>query len=185
MKIAITGKQIDIGTSLRTHVEEQLNAAVNKYFDDPLNATVSFSKEGAGIKVDISAHPISSVMIQGKGFHDDAYAAFDMANDRIAKQLKRYKKRLTNHKFEAEPVNLSVIEPEKEADDETLPQDESAPVVIAEMQSELPLCTVSGAVMRMDLQDVPALLFRNVAHGGLNMVYRRADGNIGWVDPQA
>ena len=92
---------------------------------------------------------------------------------------------MTNHKFDAETVNFAVIEPEKETEDEMLPQDEAAPVVVAEMQSELPLCTVSGAVMRMDLADVPALMFRNVAHGGLNMVYRRADGNIGWVDPQA
>lgn len=128
---------------------------------------------------------MSSVLIQGSSSNADAYAAFDAANDRIAKQLQRYKKRLTSHKASAETVNFAVIEPEKESEEDSLPQDESAPVVVAEMQSELPLCTVSGAVMRMDLADVPALMFRNIAHGGLNMVYRRADGNIGWVDPQA
>ena len=185
MKIAITGKQIDIGTSLRSYVEEHIENTVQKYFENPLNATVSFSKEGSMIRADISVHPISSVLIQGSASTGDAYAAFDSANDRIGKQLQRYKKRLTNHKFDAETVNFAVIEPEKETEDEMLPQDEAAPVVVAEMQSELPLCTVSGAVMRMDLADVPALMFRNVAHGGLNMVYRRADGNIGWVDPQA
>ena len=185
MKIAITGKQIDIGTSLRSYVDEHIENTVKKYFENPLNATVSFSKEGSMIRADISVHPISSVLVQGSASTGDAYAAFDSANDRIGKQLQRYKKRLTNHKFDAETVNFAVIEPEKEAEDDSLPQDESAPVVVAEMQSELPLCTVSGAVMRMDLADVPALMFRNVAHGGLNMVYRRADGNIGWVDPQA
>ena len=183
MKISITGKQIDIGTSLRSYVEERIESTVKKYFDTPLTASVAFSKEGNLIKADISAHPMSSVLIQGTSA--DAYAAFDAANDRIAKQLQRYKKRLTDHKASAETVNFAVIEPEKESDEESLPQDEAAPVVVAEMQSELPLCTVSGAVMRMDLADVPALMFRNIAHGGLNMVYRRADGNIGWVDPQA
>ena len=185
MKIAITGKQIDIGTSLRSYVEERIESTLKKYFETPLNASVAFSKEGSQIKADISAHPMSSVSIQGSSANADAYAAFDAANDRIAKQLKRYKKRLTSHKSTAETVNFAVIEPEKEVEEDSLPQDEAAPVVVAEMQSELPLCTVSGAVMRMDLADVPALMFRNIAHGGLNMVYRRADGNIGWVDPQA
>ena len=185
MKISITGEQIDIGTSLRSYVEEHADNTVKRFFDSPLNASVAFSKEGNLIKVDMTVHPISGVLVQGSSSNADAYAAFDAANDRIGKQLLRYKKRLTDHKAKAETVNFAVIEPEKDADEETLPQDESAPVVVAEMQTELPLCTVSGAVMRMDLADVPALMFRNVAHGGLNMVYRRADGNIGWVDPQA
>lgn len=184
MNIAITGKQIDIGTSLRSYVEEHIEATVKKYFDNPLDANISFSKVGNLIRADISAHPISGVSIQGSAETGDAYASFDAANDRISKQLLRYKKRLTNHKFDSETVNFAVIEPEKEDEDASLPSDEAAPMVIAEMQSELPLCTVSGAVMRMDLADVPALMFRNVAHGGLNMVYRRSDGNIGWVDPQ-
>lgn len=185
MKISITGKQIDIGSSLRAYVEEHIENTVKKYFETPLNASVAFSKEGNLIKADISAHPMSSVLIQGSASNADAYAAFDEANGRIAKQLQRYKKRLTSHKANSETVNFAVIAPEKETDEDSLPQDEAAPIVVAEMQSELPLCTVSGAVMRMDLADVPALMFRNVAHGGLNMVYRRADGNIGWVDPQA
>lgn len=185
MKISITGKQIDIGTSLRSYVEEHTTNTVKRFFESPLNASVSFSKEGNLIKVDTTVHPMSGVLVQGSSSNPDPYAAFDAANERIARQLVRYKKRLTDHKANAETVNFAVIEPEKETDDEMLPQDEAAPVVVAEMQSELPLCTVSGAVMRMDLADVPALMFRNVAHGGLNMVYRRTDGNIGWVDPQA
>lgn len=184
MKISITGKQIDIGTSLRAYVEEHIENTVKKYFETPLNASISFSKEGNQVKVDISAHPMTSVLIQGSASNPDAYAAFDEAKNRISKQLQRYKKRLISHKANTETVNFAVIEPEREEDD-SLPQDEAAPVVVAEMQSELPLCTVSGAVMRMDLADVPALMFRNIAHGGLNMVYRRVDGNIGWVDPQA
>lgn len=185
MKISITGKQIDIGTSLRSYVEEHTENTVKRFFETPLNASVAFSKEGNLIRVDTTVHAMSGVLVQGSSSNVDAYAAFDAANDRIAKQLQRYKKRLTDHKARAEMVNFAVIEPEKEDTEDSLPQDEAAPVVVAEMQSELPLCTVSGAVMRMDLADVPALMFRNVAHGGLNMVYRRADGNIGWVDPQA
>ncbi|MCQ2914778.1 MAG: ribosome-associated translation inhibitor RaiA [Alphaproteobacteria bacterium] len=183
MEIAITGKQIDIGSSLRSYVEEHIEAAVKKFFENPLSASISFSKVGGGlIRSDISVHPISGVSIQGSAETGDAYASFDGACERISKQMQRYKKRLTNHKFDTEPVNVAVIEPEVAED--SLPSEEAAPVVIAEMQTELPLCTVSGAVMRMDLADVPALMFRNIAHGGLNMVYRRSDGNIGWIDPQ-
>ena len=113
----------------------------------------------------------------------DAYTAFDDAGARITKQLGRYKERLTDYKLNVEPVNLAVIKADAAAE-EVLPAEETAPIIIAELEDEIPTCSVSGAVMRMDLADVPALMFRNSAHGGLNMVYRRADGNIGWVDPK-
>ena len=189
MEISITGKQIDIGTSLRSYVEEHLETAVVRFFEAPLKASVIFSKEGNLIKADISVHAVSDIIVHGDAEHADAYAAFDGACDHITKQLRRYKKRFSDYKSKAkakaEMVNFVVIEPEKETDEDSLPQDEAAPVIVAEMQADLPSCTVSGAVMRMDLAGVPALMFRNAAHGGLNMVYRRADGNIGWVDPQA
>lgn len=190
MEISITGKQIDIGTSLRSYVEEHLENAIVRFFESPLKASVSFSKEGNNlIKADISVHAVSDMIVHGDGEHADAYVAFDTACDHIAKQLRRYKKRFSDYKSKAkakaEMANFVVIEPEKVADEDSLPQDEAAPVIVAEMQADLPSCTVSGAVMRMDLAGVPALMFRNAAHGGLNMVYRRADGNIGWVDPQA
>ena len=106
MKISITGKQIDIGTSLRSYVEEHADNTVKRFFDSPLNASVAFSKEGNLIKVDMTVHPISGVLVQGSSSNADAYAAFDAANDRIGKQLLRYKKRLTDHKAKAERSTL-------------------------------------------------------------------------------
>ena len=189
MEISITGKQIDIGNSLRSYVEEHLESAVVRYFETPLKASVIFSKEGNLIKADISVHAVSDIVVHGEAENADPYAAFDSAAGHISKQLRRYKKRFSDYKSKAkakaEMANYVVFEPEADNDEEALPQDEAAPVIVAEMQADLPSCTVSGAVMRMDLAGVPALMFRNAAHGGLNMVYRRADGNIGWVDPQS
>lgn len=182
MQISITSKQIDLGDSLKGYVDENLSKVVLKYFEKPINVNVSFSREGDFIRADISVHPISGILVQGSAKNPDAYTAFDEANARISKQLSRYKERLTDYSkaSSAEPVNFSVIKNEEE---ETLPED-TTPIIIAEMEKEIPLCTVSGAVMRMDLADAPALMFRNVSHGGLNMVYRRHDGNIGWIDPK-
>lgn len=183
MQISITSKQINLGDSLKAYVEENINKLVFKYFEKPIKASVSFSREGDLIRADISVHPLSGILVQGNAKSSDAYAAFDEAGSRITKQLSRYKERLTDYKINAEPVNISVIKAETSAE-EVLPAEETAPIIIAELEDEIPTCSVSGAVMRMDLADVPALMFRNSAHGGLNMVYRRADGNIGWVDPK-
>lgn len=183
MQISVTGKQINVGDNLRGHVEEKLNGSVKRFFDNPIKAIVSFSKEGSNIKADVSVHPISGLVVQGSGVNPDAYGAFEAANERIYKQLNRYKKRLTDHhKVKTEQVNFSIIEPEG-GEEAELPSEE-APIIVAEIQDEIPLCTVSAAVMRMDLADLPALMFRNIAHGGLNMVYRRNDNNIGWIDPK-
>ncbi|MBO5997709.1 MAG: ribosome-associated translation inhibitor RaiA [Alphaproteobacteria bacterium] len=181
MQITITGKQLHLGDNMQSYAEKNLSAVVEKYFDDAVNASAVFSKEGDLIKSEVSVHPISGALLKGSAKASDAYAAFDQACERIATQLRRYKNRLAEHKNEKfEMVDVSVIE--NEEDEELMTG--TAPVIIAEMQTELPICSVSGAVMRMDLADLPALMFRNSAHGGLNMVYRRPDGNIGWVDPK-
>ncbi|MBE6449473.1 MAG: ribosome-associated translation inhibitor RaiA [Alphaproteobacteria bacterium] len=181
MQITITGKQLHLGDNMQTYAENNLSAVVEKYFDDAVNASALFSKEGDLIKAEVSVHPASGALLKGSAQGSDAYAAFDQACERIATQLRRYKNRLAEHKNEKfEMVDISVIESEDEEELTT----GTAPVIIAEMQTELPICSVSGAVMRMDLADLPALMFRNSAHGGLNMVYRRPDGNIGWVDPK-
>lgn len=183
MQVSVSGKQIDIGANLRAYVEEKLTNIVSKYYNNPIKSTVTFSREGSMIKSDVSVHPISGVVIQGEGESPDAYNAYDESLERINKQLKKYKQRLTDHKgAKAESVRFSVIESESEEVEASASEDET-PIIVADMQTELPLCTVSGAVMRMNLANLPALMFRNTAHGGLNMVYRRNDGNIGWVDP--
>ncbi len=181
MQISITGKQIDIGDSLRTYVEEKISATTTKYFESPLAANISFSKEGSEIRCDISTHPSSGVLVQGSANAGDAYGAFDEANIRINKQLNKYKQRFTeHHNVENEKVSMTIFEAEKEDDEAS----EAASMVIAEMEYYIPTCTVGVAVMRMDLSDQNAMLFRNIKDGQINMVYRRKDGNIGWIDPQ-
>ena len=180
MQITITGKHINLGENMPAYAEETLGKAVDKYFTSAVKATIVFSKERENIKAEITVHPASGLLLKGEAKATDAYAAVDQAVGRISRQLNRYKDRLVEHRNEKiELVPMSVIE-----SDETHEVTSDAPVIIAETQTELPICSVSGAVMRMDLTDAPALLFRNSAHGELNMVYRRADGNIGWVNPR-
>ncbi len=182
MQITITGKQLHLGDNMQAYAEQNLSAVIEKYFDDVVNASVLFSKDGDAIKAELSVHPRTGTLLKGSAKGTDAYVAFDQACERIGAQLRKYKARLTEHKNEKfEMVDVSVIESEDSKDEV---EAGIAPVIVAEMQAELPICSVSGAVMRMDLADLPALMFRNSAHGGLNMVYRRADGNIGWVDPK-
>ncbi len=180
MQIIITGQQINLGDNLRSYAEKALETAISKYFADAISADVRIAKEGEEIKAEITVHPVSGSLVKTSAVSADAYAAFDGAVAKLSRQLGRYKNKISEHKAATvEMVDMAVIDA---GDDEEEVGD--APVIIAEMQTELPLCTVSAAVMRMDLAGLPALMFKNTAHGGLNMVYRRADGNIGWVDPK-
>ena len=183
MDISVLGKHVDVGDALHSRAEDNLDATVAKYFNRALNASVTFSKDGQSFRVDISVHAGRGLSMQGSAVHDDAYTAFDQSLERISKQLRRYKRRLNDHHRQAydEPLmgQQYVIAPEQE---EEVPE-ESQPVIIAEMPHEISSLTVSQAVMRMDLADLPLTIFRNQAHGGINVVYRRSDGNIGWIDP--
>ncbi len=185
MDLTIKGKGVDVGDALRRHISEELADAVGKYFARALDATVIVSREAHRFRVDIQAHPRRGVTIQGHAAEDDAYLAFDSALDRISKQLRRYKRRLTDHhkgRAVEEPLPASQYIMAPESEEEELPP-EGQPAIIAELPTEITTLSVSEAVMRMDLADAPALMFRNRAHGGLNVVYRRPDGNIGWIDP--
>jgi ribosome hibernation promoting factor len=186
MEITVKGKNINVGDSLREHVEKNLDSDVKKYFDRALHATVIFSKEAHMFRSDVSVHAGRGMVMQGKGSADEVHAAFDGALERITKQLRRYKRRLRDHHKgrggeETLPAQQYVIAPESE---DVEVAENAQPAVIAEMQAEIDTMTVSEAVMRMDLADAPVVMFRNRAHGGLNVVYRRADGNIGWIDPR-
>lgn len=185
MQISVKGKQLDVGDALRAHVKQSMEGLVGKFFDQAIDAAVVFSREAHSFRADITAHPSRGVLVQGSAAAADAYAAFDAASERVARQLRRYKGRL-GHKGKAEsdvvPAQQFIIASTE--GDETPVEDHHQPVIIAEMAADVPVCTVSGAVMRLDLADVPAMMFRNSAHGGLNMVYRRPDGNIGWIDPK-
>ena len=197
MQLTVTGKQVDVGDALRTHVEATLESLLGKYFRTAIEAHAVFAREAHLISADLSLHVGRGIVVNSKGAAVDHYVAFDTAAERLAKQLRRYKRRLRDYHGQArtagerpETARSFVLAPfddemeeEEEAEAEATVADGAPPVVIAEMSTELPHLTVGEAVMRMDLADAPVLLFRNRSHGELNIVYRRGDGNIGWVDP--
>ncbi len=185
MEISVKGKNVNVGEALKGHAEDSLSSAVDKYFMRATDASVVFTRQGRQLRADISVHPgPRGLVVQGRSESDDPYAAFDGALARISKQLRRYKRRLVNHhKGHAEdilPALQYVIQPDLE--DEEIPED-AEPVIIAEMPEVIATLSVSEAVMRMDLADLPVIMFRDRASGRLNVVYHRADGNIGWIDP--
>lgn len=185
MDIVIKGKGLDVGDAFRGHVEDTLGHAVGKYFSKAHDAMVTISREAHLFRADITVHPIRGLVVKGHATANDAYAAFDGSLERIAKQLRRYKRRLTDHHKgrtgeESTPAQQYIIAPESE--EEELPVD-GQPAIIAELPTEIATLSVGEAVMRMDLADLPALMFKNRVNGGLNVVYRRPDGNIGWIDP--
>lgn len=185
MDISINGRGLDVGEALRSHITGELAETVAKYFAKALDAAVTLSREAHRFRADISVHPIRGVSLQGRASADDAYAAFDSAMERIGKQLRRYKRRLNDHHKGHGGEEILVAQQfimAPEAEGEELPAD-GQPAIIAEISAEIATLSVGEAVMRMDLADMPALMFRNRAHGGLNVVYRRPDGNIGWIDP--
>ncbi len=199
MQISVTGRQIDVGDALRRRVETNLADSVVKYFDHAIEGNVVFSREAQGVRVDISVHVGRGIMVQGHGRAENAHTAFDGALDRIAKRLRRHKRRLRDHHRDhktsladdALQAQQYILSGEGEAEDEAVDNEdppidsgEPSPVVIAEMTTRIDSLTVGEAVMRMDLADQPALIFRNSGHGGLNVIYRRTDGNIGWIDPE-
>jgi len=192
MKILISGKQIAIGESLHAHVEHRLEEGVSKYLDRVTSVNVVIAKEAHRFKVDINGNTgtASGVVIKSSAVADDVYACFDAAADKIEKQLRRYKRRLTNHhnsKMQGDlapsPLPLKAKKYVLKSDNDA-EASEGMPLVIAEKSTAIETLTVSEAVMKMDLADLPALMFFNSANGRVNVVYRRVDGNISWVDPE-
>ncbi len=194
MKLTVQGKQMNLGDALQTHVTEKLEELNQKYFNHAISATVTFSPDAhAFTRVQISLRIGKEIMVQAQATEKDPYNTFDAAAEKIAKQLRRYKKRLRDHHERLESVpgeaGMKARDYVLASTDDDAEEDANAvhgedPVVIAEMSTNIQTMTVSEAVMRMDLAEQSALLFRNAKHNGLNMVYRRADGNIGWIDPE-
>ena len=187
MEVLIHGKHMDVGEALRGHVESALKTHVAKYFSRAVSAHATFSRAQHGFRADIMVNARRGLLVQGSAEAGDAYVAFDGALARIDKQLRRYKRRLNDrHKDRAEDEILGaqqyVIAPESA---EEAPAEESPPVIVAEMPHDIATLTVGEAVMRLDLADEPVVMFRSRANGAFNVVYRRSDGNIGWIDPSA
>lgn len=189
MRYQISGKQIDIGQALQTHVQSQLGEVVGKYAGRPTDANVIFSRSGHEYVCEATIHLSTGLSATAKAHSNEIYSAFDGCTEKMDKQLRRYKRRLKDHhRDRAEPVELlgasSYIlaseEQSEDAEPETL-----QPIIIAEMETQIPALSVGEAVMQMELSGAPVLIFRNEGKKGLNVVYRRDDGNIGWIDPRS
>jgi len=186
MDIRVSGHQIDTGEALRAHVDERLNAIAEKYFARTISAQVTFGRGPYehSFVCDIVAHVPQGVVLKGRGNASDAHPAFDLALGKIERQLSRYKRRLKDRKAqsnaaEAIDAGYTVFAPPPVEEE---PVDN--PPVVAETRVDIPTSTVSDAVMLLDLRNTNALMFRNSGTGSFNMIYRRDDGTIGWVEPQ-
>lgn len=192
MQIQITGKHIDLGASLRDRIENGLEAAVSKYFSRTGEARVFVSKAGPFVEVDCNVHLPSGIVLQSTGKAGDPYAALEDSLEKMEKRVRRYKRRLKDHhgpQSPAMPVEAAaeavfrVNGEDLDDEGEVGPNGEAYPLTVAETAVQIRTMSVSQAVMQLELQELPALMFRNAGHDGLNMVYRRPDGHIGWVDP--
>ena len=189
MEIHVTGRHIDIGASFRSHVEERLNTLADKFFNGSIDGSVTVSKDGPFYSVDCLLHPLQGINLQSRCQGEDVYGAFDVAAEKLEKQLRRHKRRIKNHHHSTPRNGLPVVEAQAyvlaEADDAGAEETESQPIIIAETRTQIPSVSVGDAVMLMDLSEAPAMMFRNAKTDRLNMVYRRTDGHIGWIDPPA
>ncbi len=188
MRYQISGKQIDIGEALQTHVKTELDEILSKYAGRPTDAYVVFSKSGHEFICESVVHLSTGLNAQATGRANEIYSAFDSSGEKMDKQLRRYKRRLKDHhKERSQPVELSdagsyILEPRDESDEAA--QDNVNAMIVAEMETKIPSLSVGEAVMQMEIASAPVLVFRNEKHSGINVVYRRDDGNIGWIDPK-
>ncbi len=187
MDIRVSGHQVETGEALQQHASERLTAIVDKYFSGALTSHVTFNRAPAGaFRCDIVTHVTQGLILKGAAIAHDAHVALDQAAEKVDKQLRRYKRRLKDRheqttfaQREEEAAYVVFAEPEAEAEEVAA----DAPLVIAETRVDVPEATVSDAVMMLDLRNTNALLFKNAGTGRHNMVYRRGDGSIGWVEP--
>lgn len=196
MQLSVQGKQLDVGDAMRVHIDDRLQRTLDKYFGDAVEVKVTVGREAHLYRAIIAAHVGRGIHIEAQGEAEEPYPAFDLACDHLAKRLRRHKRRIRQHHkepgstFEGLPAQQYILSSAYDDEDSDEPLDASydggepeQPIVVAEMATQILSLTVSEAVMHMDLANTPALMFRNSAHGGLNMIYRREDGNIGWIDP--
>lgn len=194
MPFRVSGKNIDVGDALRGRVNQRIADATAKYFDGGYSGHVTIGKEGFGFRTECVVHLDSGIVLEAEAMAGDAYSSADQAAERIEKRLRRYKRRLkdrgatraNNQSTEPDALALApsyvIAAPEHDTDDDIT---EFNPVIIAESTTTLDRMSVSEAVMQLDLTGTPVVVFRHAGHGRVNLVYRRADGHIGWIDPPA
>jgi ribosomal subunit interface protein len=184
MSLRISGKNLDIGDALRSQIEGRIGEAVAKYFDGGHTGHVTVEREGPGFKTECAIHLDTGIVLQAVGRAVDPHLSFDLAADRIETRLRRYKRRLRDHhhakRDDSVPATSYVLADFAEEEEVTADYN---PTIIAEETTSLETLTVGGAVVAMDLSEAPVVVFRHAVHGGINVVYRRNDGHIGWIDP--
>ncbi|MBL0935059.1 MAG: ribosome-associated translation inhibitor RaiA [Rhizobiaceae bacterium] len=188
MSLRISGKHMEIGDAFRTRIESRIGDAVDKYFDGGFSGRVTVEKAGSRFTADCSIHIDTGMVLQATGQAQDPQLAFEGAAERIEKRLRRYKRRLKSHNNGANGVDAidmayRIMSPVGDEDDEV--PDDYAPAVVAESTVALQTMSVATAVIELDTKDTPVVVFRNAGTDSVNIVYRRPDGNIGWIDPSS
>jgi len=197
MHITVAGKQVETGEALQTHVRDGLGAIARKYFDHALEANVTFRRGGKGhaFVCDINLKAGRDLFMRGEGEGPDAHRAFEEAAEHVAKRLRRYRRRVNDHARSlaverdrplgepARQVVLREVEDDADVAEATVANGQDHPAVVAEDVTSIEELSVSEAVMRLDLLQQQVLMFRNRASGALNVVHKRADGHVGWIDP--
>ena len=184
MGLRISGKNLDIGDAMRLHVQEKIAAVVGRYFDGGLQGHVVVEREGSGFRSDCTLHLSSGTTIAADGKGQEPYASFEQAADKIEKRLRRYKSRLKDH----HAAGIEDASPELFAEHVIETPDENAdtagfsPAIIAETHARMKTLSVAAAVMELDVTGANVVVFRHAASAQVNLVYRRRDGNIGWID---
>jgi ribosomal subunit interface protein len=191
MTFRVSGKNLDIGDALRDRIGDRIAETVRKYFDGGYSGHLTLARDGFGFRTECAIHLDSKITLHADGMAPDAYASADQAASLIEKRLRRYHRRLKDHRSERNETRtanwaavdaasyiIAAPEHETEPDSGTF-----TPVIIAESTTTLKQLSVSDAVTELDLTGAPVLVFRHAAHGGVNIVYRRADGHFGWIDP--
>jgi ribosomal subunit interface protein len=189
MSFRVSGKNLDVGEALRERVSDRIVEAMGKYFDGGYSGHVTLERDGFGFRTDCAIHLDSKITLQAQGMAADPYASADQAALRIEKRLRRYHRRLKDHRPErldgrdsVDAASYIIAAPEEEGEADI---DGFTPVIIAESTTALKQLSVSDAVTELDMTGAPVVVFRHAAHGGINVVYRRADGHFGWIDPRS
>lgn len=186
MSFRVSGKHMEIGDAFRTRIEDRIGDAVNKYFDGGYTGHVTVEKSGSRFSADCLVHLDTGTVLQATGAAQEPQIAFDAAAERVEKRLRRYKRRLKSHNTGGNgglAMDYRVMEPVADTDDEV--PDDYAPAIVAESSVALSTMSVASAVIELDMKENPVFVFRNAGNDQVNIVYRRPDGNIGWIDPSS
>ncbi|KQU54478.1 Fis family transcriptional regulator [Bosea sp. Leaf344] len=191
MSLRISGKNLDVGEALRGQAEARVAAALSKYYEGGYQGHVTVGKDGTAFKTDGVLHLSSGITLEASGTAHDAYASLDKMAERIEKRLRRYKRRLKDRSAAngrepgIEIPSYVIAAPDDDIEEIEATGEGDNPVIVAESTKSLHNLTVSDAVAELDLTGAPVIVFRHAGHGRVNIVYRRRDGNIGWIDPPA